>query len=230
MSGAGARLHDMRRRPTFEVERAALEYIPQVGPAAWAVYCFLVSLASEGESRWPSILSIASSCGISTYNAQNSIGALLDAGLIVRHQWTVEPEGRVSFAIVPVGRSAEATDQAQPAAEQIQGTDRLVSEDTADDDDWRAETEERSQARELFSTMLDSLDVEPGELSEKARTTATEVSRLARAAGATPDEITEMMDRIRETRPEMVRNAEQMLDYWSRLFEESQHPPNREPN
>ena len=232
MSGTGDRLHDVRRRPTFEIEKAALELIPQVGPAAWAVYCYLISLATEGDSRWPSTLSIASACGISTYNAENSIDALLSAGLIVRHRWTTDPEGRVSFAIVPVGQ-AEAMAEVAPVemqVEQPQGTDRLVSEDAAEDDDWSAETEERSQARELFSRMLDSLDVEPGDLSERARTTATEASRLARAAGATPDEITEMIDRIRDVRPEMVKDAEQMLDYWSRLFEEMPHDPDHDPD
>lgn len=230
MTGSDDRLHDVRRRPTFEIEKAALEYLPQVGPAAWSVYCYLISLATDGDNRWPQLLTIASACGISTYNAHKSIEELLDSGLIVRHQWTSTPGGRVSFAIVPMGESGETDEQITASHDQPQGTDRLVAEDAADEEVWRAEARERNQARELFTRLIESLDVEPGELSEQARSTAADASRLARAAGATPDEVTEIMERLRDARPDMLDDAERMLEYWSQLFDEMSEEPNGDPD
>ena len=220
MSGSGDRLHDVRQRPTFDIEKAALTYLPRVGPAAWAVYCFLVSLASEGDHRWPDILTVASACGISTYNAQLSIDALIQVGLIASHKWTSVPDSPLSFAIVPAGAGGESVAQLGLTAPPSRDTDLLVSEDTAEEQRWRVETEERNQARRLFSRMLEALNVDPAELSEQARATATEASRLARAAGATPDDVSTMIDQIREARPDMVDDAERMLEYWSDLFAE----------
>lgn len=229
MSGTGDRLHDVRQRPTFDIEKAALAYIPRVGPAAWGVYCYLVSLASEGDSRWPDLLTVASACGISTYNAQLSIDVLLQVGLIARHQWTEDPGSPLSFAVLPARPGGEAIAQPGLPASQPKDTDLLVSEDTAEEERWRAETEERNQARGLFSRMLEALNVDPGDLSEEARATATEASRLARAAGATAEDVGEMIDQIRETRPDMVDDAERMLEYWSDLFAEMSNERNDDP-
>ncbi|MEZ4523857.1 MAG: hypothetical protein R3A46_19805 [Thermomicrobiales bacterium] len=230
MSGTGDRLHDVRQRPTFQVEKAAIAYIPTVGPAAWAVYCFLISLTAEGDTRWPDVLSVASACGISTYNAQLSIDTLLDAGLVVRHQWTTGAGAAASFAIIPVGTPPSETEADVDMPEiQPQDTDLLVSEDTTEEERWRAETEERNQTRELFSRMLDALGVNPADLSDQARSTATEASRLARAAGASVDDVNEMIDRIREAQPDLVDDAERMLEYWSNLFDEMSREQNGDP-
>lgn len=229
MSGSGDRLHDVRQRPTFDIEKAALSYLPRVGPAAWAVYCYLVSIASEGDSRWPDLLTIASSCGISTYSAQLSIDALHQAGLIARHRWSDDERAPTSFAILPAGTGANSVAQLGLPETPARGTDLLVAEDTAEEERWKAETEERNQARGLFSRMLEALNVDPGDLSESARATATEASRLARAAGATPDDVGEMIDQIREMRPDLVDDAERMLEYWSELFSEMSNERNDDP-
>lgn len=229
MSGSGDRLHDVRQRPTFDIEKAALRHVPQIGPAAWAVYCYLVSLASEGDNRWPDILTVASACGISTYNAQLSIDTLMSVGLVARHQWTQDPGSPMSFAIVPASHGTESTARLDLLAAQPRGTDLLVSEDTAEEERWRAETEERNQTRGLFSRMLEALNVDPGDLSDEARATATEASRLARAAGATPDDVGSMIDQIREARPDMIDDAERMLEYWSDLFAEMTDEVNDDP-
>jgi Helix-turn-helix domain len=218
MSGSGDRLHDVRQRPTFDIEKAALAYIPRIGPAAWAVYCYLISLASGGDSRWPDLLTVASACGVSTYNAQLSIDSLISVGLISRHTWTEDQFGPSSFAVLPAGSRSRQEPPLRVVVPQPRGTDLLVSEDTADEESWRAETDERDHARRLFSRMLESLDVDPGDLSERARATATEASRLARAVGATPDDVSNMIDRIRDSRPDMVDDAERILEYWSDLF------------
>jgi hypothetical protein len=230
MSGSGDRLHDVRQRPTFDIEKAALAYIPRVGPAAWAVYCFLVSLGSEGDSRWPDVLTVASACGISTYNAQLSIDGLLQAGLIARHQWTPEPGAPLTFAIVPVGPLSAPVAQLGLPVAAARGTDLLVSEDTPEEQRWQAETDARNQARGLFSRMLEALNVDPADLSERARATATEASRLARAVGATPDDVSNMIEQIREARPDMVNDAERMLEYWSDLFAEMSDEQNEDPD
>lgn len=229
MSGSGDRLHDVRQRPTFHVDRDAIAYIPQIGPAAWAVYCYLIALAADGDTRWPETLTVASACGISTYNAQISIDTLLEHGLIVRHRWTSLDRMPASFAIVPVATEPETISQPGLPLVQRQGTDLLVSEDTPEEERWRVEAEERNQTRELFSRMLEALNVDPGELSEEARSTATEASRLARAAGATADDVGDMIDRIREAQPDLVDDAERMLEYWSDLFAEMSDEHNGEP-
>lgn len=223
MSGTGDRLFDVRQRPTFHIDHQAIAYIPLVGPAAWAVYCYLVARAADGETRWPDILTIASACGISTYNAGVSLQTLLDIGLIARHTWTAEPNAPSTFAIVPVSPpddDAETRAAGRRVAEQPRGTDRLVSEDLPDEESWRRETEERNETRELFSRFLDALGVDPSELTERDRTTVTEASRIARAAGATPDDVSELIERVRQEQPDMVLDAERMLEYWNQLFKE----------
>ena len=229
MSGTGDRLHDVRLRPVFHLEKAAIAYIPQIGPAAWAVYCYLVSLSAEGDTSWPDVLTIASACGISTYNAGNSIDTLIRAGLIARHAWSSVDEGPTSVAILPVHLD-EDDDEMNLSAERSSGTDRLLAEDTAEEDRWQAETDARNQTRELFSRMLEALDVEPGDLSDTARTTATEASRLARAAGATADDVSEMIDRLRIAQPDLVDDAEQMLEYWNQLFADMSNENDTEPD
>ncbi len=230
MTTSGDRLHDVRQRPTFDVEKEALRFVPQIGPAAWAVYCYLVALASEGENRWPDLLAVASACGISTYNAQISIDTLLSVGLVARHRWTQDASGPRSFAIVPAG-SEPTVELGAPADTDLpRGTDRLVAEDTPEEERWRAETEERNQTRGLFSRMLEALNVDPGDLSEAARATATEASRRARAIGATPEDVDSMIDQIREARPDMVDDAERMLEYWSDLFAEMSDEPGGDPD
>ena len=159
-------------------------------------------------------------CGVSTYNAQLSIDALIAVGLIARHSWTGNEQGPISFAVLPAAGTGEVATLLRTAVPQPAGTDLLVSEDAPEEERWRVETEERDQARRLFSRMLEALDVDPGDLSERARTTATEASRLARAAGATPDDVSDMIDRLRQAQPEMVDDAERILEYWSDLFAE----------
>lgn len=229
MSGSGDRLHDVRQRPTFHVDREAIAYLPQIGPAAWAVYCYLIALAADGDTRWPETLAVASACGISTYNAQSSIDTLLETGLIVRHRWTSLQGSPASFAIIPVATEHETMPQPGLPLVGRQGTDLLVSEDTPEEERWRVEAEERNQTRELFSRMLEALNVDPGELSEEARSTATEASRLARAAGATAADVGDMIDRIREAQPDLVDDAERMLEYWSDLFAEMSDEHNGDP-
>lgn len=223
MSGTGDRLFDVRQRPTFDIDLQAIAYIPAVGPAAWAVYCYLVARAADGQTRWPDLITIASACGISTYNAGVSLQVLLESGLIARHTWTSAPDAPSTFAIVPVGPPDE-TSAARPASSAVPepslGTDRLVSEEVPDEESWRRETQERNETRELFSRFLDALGVDPGELSDRARTTVTEASRLARAAGATPEDVSELIERVRLEQPDMVLDAERMLEYWNQLFEE----------
>ncbi|CAN5658803.1 hypothetical protein BH23CHL2_BH23CHL2_19850 [soil metagenome] len=229
MSGPGDRLHDVRQRPTFQIDRAAIAYIPRIGPAAWAVYCYLLYLAADGDTRWPATLAVASACGISTYNAQSSIETLLAAGMVVHHRWTGEATGPSSFAIVPISVEPEETARLDHPIAPRQGTDRLVAEEIPEEERWRVESEERNQTRELFSRMLEALNVDPSNLSEPARSTVTEASRLARAAGATPEDVDDMIDRIRDAQPELVDDAERMLEYWSELFAEMSEDHNGDP-
>jgi hypothetical protein len=234
MTGSGDRLHDVRQRPTFQIDRDAIAFIPQVGPAAWAVYCFLIARATAGDSYWPDDLTIASSCGISTYNARLCVNALITNGLIARHQWTSETGGPATFAVMPVPAEplADAPEASVGPAREASslGTDRLVAEDTAEEDRWSQEAQERNATRELFSRLLGALGVDPADLSEKARTTVTEASRLARAARATPDDVENMIDRIRRDQPDLVLDAERMLEYWSRLFEDIGEESNDDPD
>jgi hypothetical protein len=218
MSGTGDRLFDVRQRPTFQIDNAAIAYMPRIGPAAWAVYCYLLARAAEGEARWPDLLTIATACGISTYNAGVSLRTLMESGLIARHAWTTDPNGPATFAIVPVAPPEEQAEP-RPGVEPSLGTDRLVSEDAVDEEAWRREALERNETRELFSRFLEALGVDPGDLSERARTTVTEASRLARAAGATPDDVSELIERVRREQPDMVLDAERMLEYWNQLFQ-----------
>ncbi len=219
MSGAGDRLFDVRRRPTFHVDLSALSHLPEIGPAAWAVYCFLVARTAEGESVWPNDLAIASACGISTYNARMSINTLMDRGLIASHHWTGEEDSPVVYAILPSAFPLGVA-HVQPDEPIVRDTDRLVSEDSPGEQRWQQEARERNATRELFRQFLTALDVDPADLSEQARRTVTEASRLARAAGATPDDVRDLINRIRVDRPELVADAERMLAYWHRLFEE----------
>lgn len=223
MSGTGDRLIDVRQRPTFHIDNQALAFIPRIGPAAWTVYCFLVARAAEGDTRWPDHLTIASACGISTYNAGVSLQILIDHGLIARHSWTSGPQAPSTFAIVPVGPPESETgaqSASRVATEAALGTDRLVSEEAADEENWRRETDERNATRALFSRFIDALGVDPGSLSDAARTTVSEASRVAFAAGASPDDVSQLIERVRIEQPDMVLDAERMLEYWSRLFDE----------
>jgi hypothetical protein len=225
MTGFGDRLEDVRQRPTFHLELASISYIPRVGPAAWAVYCYLVACASEGDARWPDDLTVATACGISTYNAQRSIETLIEFGLIARHIWVPERGGPTTFAVIPIDFAAAASEQT--AVRQARGTDQLVAEDHAEEERWRREAEERNETRELFSRLLSALGIDPAELTEEDRSSVTRASRLARAAGATPSDIEQIVERLRQSQPDLVLDAERMLEYWSRLF---RNEPNDEPN
>jgi hypothetical protein len=179
-----------------------------------------VAHASEGDARWPDDLAIATACGLSTYNARRSVDTLIEQGLIARHLWTRERGGPATFAVMPVEHASPAL--AQAAARQTRETDRLVAEDhpaePTEEERWRRESTERNETRELFSRLLAALGVDPTKLSEDERSSVTQASRLARAAGATPDDVEHMIDRFKHDQPDLVLDAERMLDYWSRLF------------
>ena len=226
MTGSGNRLQDVRQRPTFHLELASIEYIPRVGPAAWAVYCFLVAHTSEGDARWPDDLTIATACGISTYNARGSVDTLIEHGLIARHRWTPDPGGPTTFAVLPIQVSEPSPEHAARLAEQPRAADQLVAEDTTEEERWRGEVDERNVTRELFSRLLEALGVDPTQMSEEDRSSVTRASHLARAAGATPDEVEDMIQRLRQDQPDLVLDAERLLGYWSRLFASE---PNDEP-
>lgn len=84
IGSGGDRLRDGRRQNWFWVWNETLdEYLPRVGPHAWAVYCYLARRADRHDQCFPSYRTIAGDTGVSRTKVIESIKLLEEVGLLL---------------------------------------------------------------------------------------------------------------------------------------------------
>lgn len=232
----GDSLEDARQPAEIRIDSVALRYIPQVGPAAWTVYTYLISRATQMGPAWPGDDEIASACGISSYNARKSVETLLAVRLIGRHVWKGHPRGRVTYTILPVtAPDVEAAGGAVPVsppdleeltvdestvqfADPVELETPVAAPDTALVTKWNQETKERRTARQIFDAFVEFLRLDPARLSDDERANLGLASRIVSEGGGQPEQISAAARRFARLWPDRTIDALDIANNWTLLM------------
>lgn len=238
----GDTLEDARRPAEIRIDSLALQYIPLVGPAAWAVYTYLISRAAHSPAAWPADDEIASACGISTYNAGKSVETLLQYRLVGRHVWKGHPRGRVTYTILPVvapdvegtstvtqqpGSDLEELTVEEPPmhfGEPVELESLAAEPEPALVTKWNRETQERRTARQIFDAFVEILRLDPSTLTDDERANLGLASRIVSESGGQPEQIPAAARRFARLWPDRTIDALDIANNWSLLVPPTDQP------
>lgn len=228
-------IEDDRQFDVVQFDTRAFQLLPVIGPAAWAVYSFLLYHATRKPATGPSHVEIARGCGLSVDEVTLALDVLTEHGLIALQ--AADPDREITiYRILPASafterpsRPPHATQQTPRIETQPAGS-RQADEPDVDAEDWKRRIEEKRLARQLFASFVTALGEEDHVLTDQERERIRQASEIVGQAGATPEQVRAIAERIRALQPRAAVDPVWIAEHWVELTrdlftnEDHQHP------